>query len=305
MCWRCREQERLATRHYEKVPGTWPSIDEHHIHVAFKKPKMVAFTESAEKGRRDIQTPMKPGKYLKKYFALSDDSIKLCVEQFTLEGQPPELFIAVEPKDIANVYQKGPNSCMSHPVNSFDDCQLHPTEVYGASDLGIAYIKNDKGNISARALVVPKKKAHARIYGDEVRLGATLKAKGYKRDDEAFEGCKLLYLPSKVYKNIHMPYIDVLNGKLNIENEQVSLASEGAYQAHTQCGTLLIRITVQCPECQGSFLDDATYSDMGNVHWCDSCASRRRFCSKCESTQLAIHLHSETGYCLACQTASA
>jgi hypothetical protein len=89
--WKARERQRLfITREYPKVPwhgriGT-PGrriIDNHFVHVSTHDPRMIAYTETADKGRRDIQTRVKPGKYLKRYFGdmLSDDQIREWAEK--------------------------------------------------------------------------------------------------------------------------------------------------------------------------------------------------------------------------------
>src|SRR4051812_29879093 len=85
--WRYRESGRQYAR---KMPvwinETWFRNDfrdngatrYHYLHVSANDPKLLAYTADADKGRRNIQTPIKPGKYLAKYFSkvLSAKQIK-------------------------------------------------------------------------------------------------------------------------------------------------------------------------------------------------------------------------------------
>src|ERR1700680_3312611 len=94
--WIAREQRRMDDGTYVKVPfsGTWYSAAlghysasdlrdghynreraligvarTHFPHVSMSNKSMLAYTESSEKGARDIQTQMKPGAYLAKFFS--------------------------------------------------------------------------------------------------------------------------------------------------------------------------------------------------------------------------------------------
>src|SRR5690242_12865003 len=44
-------------------------LRDHYVHVSASDPKLLAYTQDADKGRRNIQTPVKPGRYLTRYFS--------------------------------------------------------------------------------------------------------------------------------------------------------------------------------------------------------------------------------------------
>lgn len=140
----------------------------HYAHVSVEDPTMLAFTESEEKGAAGRQTRMKPGRYLKKYFGeiLSEKQLTAYSEWYAKGLRPKieidaELKFAKTRKQIVDVYDRGPHSCMS---------EKYCVEVYAAGDLAVAYLEGpdpqDKGSnwIMARALCWPAKKAFGRVY---------------------------------------------------------------------------------------------------------------------------------------------
>lgn len=247
--WMHREIERQKTR----VMPIWINerfwrgnhIFQHFAHVSEKDPEMLAYTSSGSNGARDIQTPMKPGRYLTKYFegVLNAKEIAFYASWQATGNRPEsklsglEVLFARTPDEIADVYARGPSSCMdwrsyTRPRN--------PVRVYGAGDLAIAYLQSDPPpnaartrDVVARCLVWPEKLVAGRVYptpgraaddgyfvaADQEDANYTLKGKlkglGYHFPEEGarFNGARLLKLPhtdkaKAVEGCILLPYLD-------------------------------------------------------------------------------------------------
>lgn len=194
--WQIREARRFTTGHYEPVP--WEAdlepIPGHFVHFSKDSQGLIAYTQDAGKGERDIQTPLKPGKYLTKFYPdLHPDKVR---EYSAICDSANKLFIATTAEEIEHVYLNGPASCMSHPTSQYPNANgVHPTRAYAGGDLAVAYIKDRTGTIKARTIVWPdKKKVGNMAYGDRDRLSAALKAAGYeigRGDGSDLAGAKL------------------------------------------------------------------------------------------------------------------
>ena len=188
-----------------------------HVSVHPEKPDMIAYTRTLKDGMRDRQVRVKLGRYLAQTFGdkLSDQKIAQLVARHN-EHQCEKLHwhIAMTPTRIETVYRRGPNSCMSKSRRYYDrdiECihDAHPTSIYGAGDLGVAFLRRD-GRITARALVWPERKVYGRVYGDADRLLRALHEAGYQSEydhrkavkdaggdqfvDGGFNGARLLKL---------------------------------------------------------------------------------------------------------------
>lgn len=223
--WKARESARFETGFYEATPFKGESwFDEvharlnHFLHVSRTDKTRVSFTESEEKGIADRQTaPMNIGRYFTRFaaeYGLTPERIaSLSVQYSKVHGGAELAFkLAMTPDEIEAVYTMGepnvydqhsPTSCMSYAARRFSS-SIHPTRVYGAGDLGVAYLlKGDR--CTARALVWPAKKIYSRIYGDEERLAALLREAGYS-DSSNLAGARLLKIQHR--GQYVMPYID-------------------------------------------------------------------------------------------------
>ena len=237
MTWQDREWLKLAGKApyagYTPLPWTLGPISDHFAHYSRKNPALVAFTESDDKGERDIQTPMRPGRYLKRYYPeLNDKEVLRLAEWFTTGLLPApiglsKLDFATTPEAIASIYAEGPESCMSGEARSFgegDVLSRHPASVYGAGDLAVAYMMNG-GKVIARAVVWPSARTYGRAYPTLDRWKTdgfaswedadahkrafldALAGAGYSRDDgTSFIGARLLAVRED--KGWLMPYVD-------------------------------------------------------------------------------------------------
>lgn len=223
--WRERELSRFASKEYQPLPWSdhmWWKAHEHihgshYPHVSQKNSVgLMAFTENDEKGSADIQTAIKPGKYLERFFSdvLDPYIIRDLSTVFSNKFEDNCLLFVDNEDEFEELYTKGPSSCMSHPTEKYAS-HIHPVRVYAAGDLKLAYMKRD-GRVVARTLVYPAKKRYSRIYGDVGRIEPLLTKEGYSKGPPA--GAKIqrvLTWQDKKRKTGNMafvlPHIDDIN----------------------------------------------------------------------------------------------
>ncbi len=268
----------------------WAIWQYHFPHVSKVDRTMLAYTESPEKGRRDIQTRVRPGRYLQRYFSgiLTAKQIAMYAQwqttgtrecAYTSERDYPLAF-ADTPDDIARVYVNGPQSCMDG--RNFNDADSHPCRVYGAGDLAIAYLtERNTDRVKARSLVWPARKVVGRVYPTPYCFSADgftseadsqdcanalwnrLAALGYRQDNGTdFDGANLAKINGRhVY---WMPYLDHSYG-VNDKGENWSMARYDAdYCCDRTDGTLTEREEEEeereydwtCDHCGDGYFDD-------------------------------------------------
>ena len=259
--WHMREARRFTEGQYEPVPWDtdFDPIPGHFVHFSRDSQGLIAYTQDAAKGERDIQTPLKPGKYLTKFYPdLHPDKVR---EYVAICDNANKLFLATTPEEIEHVYLNGPASCMSHPVAQYPNTNgLHPTRAYAGGDLAVAYIKDRAGTIKARTLVWPdKKKVGNLAYGDRDRMTAALKVAGYeigRGDGSDLAGAKLKCYkfrpksdPTRDY--ILFPYLDgagITRIEFTENAEYMILGSKnGVDYARGQGGALRLPAFRTCP----------------------------------------------------------
>lgn len=188
--WREREAKRIKDGTYQPLPWAdtkwWAelaNIHEHHYpHVSIEKTALIAFTEDDSKGSADIQTPLKPGRYLERYFSaqLNKFVIRDLSAIFSSKYEDNKLQFAADAEELEEIFTEGPSSCMSKPAAEYKTGGVHPVRMYAAGDLQLAYLRR-QGRVVARAIVWPEKHIYNVIYGDTGRLTDLLKKDGYKQ----------------------------------------------------------------------------------------------------------------------------
>lgn len=286
--WKEREAKRFRDGTYMPVPwesqrwwhNTKPDL-EHFAHVSIERDAQIAFTADVSQGVSDKQTRMKPGRYLERYMGheLSGDTIRQWVAEFSIAYDKPELGLATTAEKIRHVYEHGPSSCMSHGIHEFQTRKLtppmHPTEVYAAGDLAVAYLSgqgvhapcddcedlcegcdgDENTSYSARCVVWPEKKYFGRIYGDVERMKLLLVKEGYKafNDMSGARLTRVLYskIAAKGISNNDVfvcPYLDS-NTKVRDDGKFLIIDDNGHISArHT--GGYCIDERVKCSGCQ-------------------------------------------------------
>jgi hypothetical protein len=271
-------------------------IKNHFPHVSMTNKQMLSYTESSEKGAKDIQTQIKPGAYLTKFFGgvVSADAIAIHVRDWQRRFADVELKFARTPEDIVRVYQHGPNSCMSGAADGYATCTkgknakyLHPCEVYGKSDDGgfigdltVAYLESKYG-VTCRCLVWEDKQQYGRIYGDSTLITRELQALGYQPG--TFEGARIakIVLDQK-YRTYLMPYIDGWSRVL--ERPDHFVLSTGRELSSTEqrkaswfncCNTSgnsgAKSPLYHCAGCDDEYETDTLHSVAGHGRYCPTC----------------------------------
>lgn len=193
--WKAREQQRFDEGTYK--PVTWIGQKwwddnynpDHFVHVSLKNPCQIAFIKCERDGSADIQTAMKPGKYLTKYFGeiLTAAQIRDYAMTHNTTFEKKELKFATTPEEIERVYQPSlGSSCFSGTTKA---------NLYGSGDFAVAYIENAKGEVTARSVCAPERKIYVHPYGDRCRLENLLETAGYSDAgyrSEKFNGLRLL-----------------------------------------------------------------------------------------------------------------
>jgi hypothetical protein len=213
---------------------------------------LIAYTPDDDKGERDVRNSAKPRKYLTKHFGevLSGVQINGWAEKFMLENNPVEGMIAMTRGEIRWVYENGQigcncdnddgtGSCMSYEVQHYYSHPIHPVEVYGYGDLGIAYIKypkekqgkNMRGIVCARALVWPEEKMYGRIFGyhgNENTLRTWLESQGYNSGN--MKGAKMLKLMIEKKGDYEgrfiAPYLDCYQ-EVAVKDDHLEIGGDG------------------------------------------------------------------------------
>lgn len=310
---RCRELDRFRTGEYQHCRELMydqefreayesecqrtgvPHYMLHYLHWSVKDPEMVAYTPSLEYGIRDRQVRVRLGRYLSKHFGhvLSEKKRLELVEKHNATALANCKFhIAMTPGRIETVYTRGPNSCMGHPRDRFAQ-NFHPTRIYGAGDLGVAFMwrKETDGTqrITARALVWPHKMIHGRVYGDESRLKAMLADRGYTEDWMGFEGAAVLYELPPYGDTPHAPYIDASLGVSPSPDGEILLLtneSEAEWACKGQQG-MAHRPGDPCSCCGENTLEEEQFITYEGEMICEDCYGENYFL--CDYTEEIHH----------------
>ena len=318
--------ERERDKQLSRTPPVWHNEQwwkenetiwaTHFTHVSLSDPKLLAYCQTEEKGERGIYTPIKPGKYLTKYFAsvLTAKQIAFYAA-WQAKGLPPSesattFLLATTPEDICDVYTRGPRSCMDG--ENFNDRPTMPVRVYGAGDLAIAYMtgetKRPGVDVVSRCLVWPEKKVAGRVYptpgcwqsdgydsdaqGNAYynALWSALKDAGYKflHEGVSFDGARITKIKGR-HGDYVMPYLD---NDYNVDDHGdyfVMVASDdGEYQCCRIDGTCEQRepdepeYDYSCDRCGDGINNEwDTYevytSRRHSETWCQHCCDNHAF----------------------------
>ncbi|WP_162241412.1 hypothetical protein [Rhizobium sp. Leaf341] len=200
---------------------------EHMIAPSEKHPGLLMYFQSPEKRARDIRTPIKPGKYLTKFFSdvLTGEEINDLAVKWTMMSTPPKAVITQDADEIERVYKGKYNGSCMHFANDGYEGSQHPARAYAGPDLGTAYI-GDIDNADGRCLVWPEKKIYyPKFYGDYRRMEQAMTAIGYRSaSEDEFEGARLQRI--QFGSRFVAPYLDVC-GAIQDDGEYLKIAHEG------------------------------------------------------------------------------
>lgn len=243
---------------------------EHFPTQSAKLPGLLSYYQTPGKRARDIRTPIKPGKYLKKFFGdvLSEEEIQTFAIEWHTWATPPELHVTQDADEIEEVYSNGPSSCMAGSADAFEGSE-HPARVYAGPDLAVAYI-GDLDEASGRTVVWPEKMIYGRLYGDYHRLEAALEAAGYRAGkDQEFHGARL----RRIYEgggSYTVPYVDFASYASD-DGEFLIVGRGEVYLRRTDGLNQEIR---RCGDCEEA-VDDLNATRYNSV--CDCCLEDNYF----------------------------
>lgn len=306
--WRDREQERFDSGRYKPVP--WSEYahlwSDHFAHIAESDSRKVAYTESEEKGLRDIQKVITPQAYLERFFS----GVLTCPAGFTpnllphtreaycdeMSGQSADVkFTGLGNADLMErVYvscredsKYEVSSCMTYKASHFSSF-MHPVRVYAlGGELELAYLTDDQGVVSARCLVWPERKVWGRTYGERSnKLTKGLRALGYTHGSpSALEGAKFARVPNDPddpdCKQFVVPYLDGNHKFADSPCGKFFIIDEGGpYCGEQQDGLSYLEEMRYCDRCEESTSSDVY--GVGNETWCESCYENSAFtCADC------------------------
>ena len=181
-------------------------------------PSLVWYTPDPQSGERDAPARTTLARLIRKlYPQVADDTIRDIDAAHRAETNN-ELEI-IPPAQIAEMYQLGPESCMSHRPSRWPSALgHHPTEVYNAPGFGLALgRKGDRINARCLVWVNPedsKDKRYVRNYGDPSLERRLIRA-GYRM--AGLDGARIKRIDlegaAAPYQRVLMPYIDYPGGK--------------------------------------------------------------------------------------------
>jgi hypothetical protein len=286
---------------------------DHFAHIS-NKPGNVSFTENESKGARDIQTSIRVGRYLERFYDLSAGDIKILSDTFNLHHGINRLCFATTAKDIETIYKRGPSSCMSHSNDHFYN-SIHPTIVYGNSDLQLAYIGafDDKDRliaVRARCLIYPDKKRYGTMYGNgefQDMLQNMLRKEGYKGGN--FIGARITKIKHPdTESNKHywvMPYLDDIQSCIDDGDMWKIVSYDDPHDIIASNTNGTIRLAT-CDHCQGAAGSAyGVYADNEQETWCRTCYEQDAFsCQACgdyhQNTNMVLTANNEK-YCRWCK----
>jgi hypothetical protein len=280
--WRGRERRRFLNHTHEMLPHwAYPSdlFHTYYPHVAKTDPRKIAYTETPEKGMRDIQTITTLGRFLTKYSTWSQEYIAQLAKKYENLVNPRSVDFLRTPDEIVEAYITGPSSCMSYRVDRFQSPR-HPACVYGYEGdtppkgvLTLAVIRREDGN-GYSAL-------YCRMYGDAVALCSSLSRLGYTSmgDIEGVTVAAISHCDTYI-----MPYIDA-GPDSNYGAAGVTLKgnrfevhyTNGDYEASNTSG-LLEEINQNYCEYYDEYRDEELWTVRVSAggrtqQWCDSATS--------------------------------
>lgn len=300
--WRSREDSRFISGEYINLPWKRSTDDMYErieavgvdlfAHLSLKFPGQIAFTLNEEHGYNDRQTVIRPGKFLQRFYPgmLTVNQRDEFIANVTTRTTLPKVLIARSPADIRTIYNSIPTdgltSCMQRKLTPMYDWQgdldrdtmpCHPCEVYGDSDLGVAYL-GPIADIIARCVVWPDRQLYSRCYGlhgHDMELSAVLESLGYRKG--SMDGATVRHLTDG-NDRIVMPYIDGVDNATVISSTHITLGSGELGCQQTDGWAKVEDEEGECSHC-GSSTDNDELNDHGGM--CASCDEDTVTCDEC------------------------
>lgn len=207
-------------------------------HVSKEDETKLAYTQSDDKGKRDIQTRTTLGKYLRRHMPdVPDHELRDFVAQYVIEGN---CHISNKLDDIIRAVREGPDSCMKK--SGWDEYD-HPYRVYDPEFGWQIAWREQGGEIVGRALLMQdgedkyfvrsyKRSSGGFSHSDE-HLEAWLATQGYDHVSD-WEGCKVARIEHN--HGFVMPYIDGNAQDVDDCGSHMEICEYGEFTANETCG---------------------------------------------------------------------
>ena len=239
-------------------------------HESKEQPGMVAYTQSEDKGVRNLQTRTSLTKYIKRHCPTMPDHVlrDFCVLYDTTAGN---IEVVHDLNKIIEAVQQGPSSCMQDDSwNETDEAGNytdHPYRVYDPKYGWHMAIRKVGETIMGRCLCLTDgdNKLFVRSYRKtdgnsptDTALEAWLANAGYSKECEWPTGTKLAYVANQ-YGETLMPYIDGDTKRIAERDGYFMITPRGECCADNTDG-LFQQSGYQCPDCDDYVDEDDTYS---------------------------------------------
>lgn len=266
-----------------------------HPHESQTDPTRIAYTQSVQKGERELYTVTSISKYIKRHCPdMPDHELRdFCAKQvldesaYAMITNSDEMIISV---------RNGPKSCMS---DAFRDLDEHPYAVYAPQFGWSMAVRYGEGKaIHGRCLCLEhdgcklfiRSYKHAEGGGysyDDPKLEAWLYTQGYTKEDCWPDGAEL----KLIYQNgrVVMPYIDK-SGSVRISGDRAFIDDDGDEASNTD-GYLHQDNDdyTDCDDCGESTENDDLTAVYGGNNVCSCCLNNEYV--ECETRYGAEHVH--------------
>ncbi len=186
-------------------------------HVSPADPTMVAYTPDRPMAIADRQVRTTPGKLIRKFFPYISDNEVSSFEKAHRAALDDSFEIATTADEIERIYRtmRGDTACMRHDKSYFG-LDVHPSAVYEAPGMGVAYLQDDEGTPTARSVIWvnpdnENDKRYVRLYGDAL-LATKLQRKGFRLAGLAGAKIRAIPQPDSGPNYYAVPYLDRAGG---------------------------------------------------------------------------------------------
>lgn len=295
--WHARELNRLSRGTYKSIPKQALNllskeqleiVNGYFPHLSEVDESMIAYTATHEKGEADIQTRIKPGRFLNKVLPGIDNELVKSFAAIFSSTKGLRLVVEKSPDAFSYAYLnlKNSGSCMDSR-NSFSGCVVngkvvHPSIAYyhESNDLHIIYAVNHEGTIIARCIGRKDEMKHTRVYFDKNipdslnKMFLLLVDAGWEYDED----CLLDVVISKITTDndkVICPYIDPHNVGVYVYDDYLEVG--GDVETNVDSGLLNYEEFVAFCDCCGSGIEEGeeTYYTYEEETICESCCTNK------------------------------
>ena len=251
----------------------------HCVHVSKEDKTMVAYTQSVDKLMRNIQTRIKPGRYLKKFYPdMSDEEVGMWVHKHEAMNKDHgiEEIGNDDPDAWVDAYSYEVQASDSSVTSCMTGKECVRVYAYPGNDLVLLVVKaelEDDYAVIARAIGNRKKKRFVRAYANREYLSSNafikmLEEAGWEEDRGCLGGQKIhAYEDNGKYE---CPYIDGHHQYVEPYGDYLVIGDEGV-AANNTSGYTDGTCTETCDGCGCGLDEDEAYHDDGGDTFCSNC----------------------------------